>query len=180
MKKAIYAGSFDPFTNGHHSIAERALNIFDELHIIIAVSPSKHGLLSFEQRKEVISEIWKDESRVKVITYDKLLVQYAQEHGIQFLVRGLRPTGDFDSEFLMASMNRKLFSECDTVFLAASFKSVAPIFSTGSNKTIEFATVTPSLVIIGLPLSSSSNTPLPLAPKVELTACVSLSIPLNT
>ena len=120
MKKAIYAGSFDPFTNGHHSIAERALNIFDELHIIIAVSPSKHGLLSFEQRKEVISEIWKDESRVKVITYDKLLVQYAQEHGIQFLVRGLRPTGDFDSEFLMASMNRKLFSECDTVFLAAS------------------------------------------------------------
>ena len=68
----------------------------------------------------------------------------------------------------------------ETVFLAASFKSVAPIFSTGSNKTIEFATVTPSLVIIGLPLSSSSKTHLPLAPKVELTACVSLSIPLNT
>ena len=67
-----------------------------------------------------------------------------------------------------------------TVFLAASFKSVAPMFSTGSNKTIEFATVTPSFVITGLPWSSSSNTHLPLAPRVELTACVSLSIPLNT
>ena len=119
MKKAIYAGSFDPFTNGHLSIAKRALDIFDELHIIIAVSPNKSGLLSFDQRKEVVSQIWKDEPRVKVVTYDKLLVQYAQANDIKFLVRGLRPTGDFDSEFLMASMNRKLYHECDTVFLAA-------------------------------------------------------------
>ena len=114
MKKAIYAGSFDPFTNGHLSIAKRALDIFDELHIIIAVSPNKSGLLSFDQRKEVVSQIWKDEPRVKVVTYDKLLVQYAQANDIKFLVRGLRPTGDFDSEFLMASMNRKLYHECDT------------------------------------------------------------------
>lgn len=139
MKKAIYAGSFDPFTNGHLSIAKRALDIFDELHIIIAVSPNKSGLLSFDQRKEVVSQIWKDEPRVKVVTYDKLLVQYAQANDIKFLVRGLRPTGDFDSEFLMASMNRKLYHECDTVFLAAeenyylSSTTVKEVYSHGGD-----------------------------------------------
>lgn len=120
MRKAIYAGSFDPFTNGHMSITERALKIFDEIHIIIAVSPDKKGLLSFDQRKNIISKIWENEPRVKVMTYDKLLVQYAEANDIEFLVRGLRPTGDFDGEFLMASMNRKLYKKCDTVFLAAS------------------------------------------------------------
>lgn len=141
MRKAIYAGSFDPFTNGHLSIAKRALDIFDELHIIIAVSPNKSGLLTFEQRKEVVSKIWSDEPRVKVVTYDKLLVQYAQANDIKFLVRGLRPTGDFDSEFLMASMNRKLYSECDTVFFAAeenyylSSSTVKEVYSHGGDIT---------------------------------------------
>lgn len=120
MKKAIYAGSFDPFTNGHLGISKRALNVFDELHLVIAVSSEKKGLMSYEQRCEVMQKIWKKEPRVKVVTWSGLLIDYAEKNGINFLVRGLRPTGDFDNEFLMASMNRKLLSTCDTVFFAAS------------------------------------------------------------
>lgn len=120
MKKAIYAGSFDPYTNGHLGISQRALKLFDELHIVIAVSPHKKGLMSYEQRLEIISDIWRHEKRVKIVTWEGLLVDYAKQNKINFLVRGLRPTGDFDSEFLMASMNRKLLKNCDTVFLAAS------------------------------------------------------------
>lgn len=120
MKKAIYAGSFDPFTNGHLSISNRALKLFDEVHILIASSPTKKPLLSVEQRLKLISDLWAKEPRVKVVTWCGLLVDYAKKNQINFLVRGLRPTGDFDSEFLMASMNRKLLESCDTVFLAAS------------------------------------------------------------
>lgn len=121
-KKALYAGSFDPFTNGHLDIVQRALSIFDELVIVIAVSANKSSLLSKDKKKELISEIFCDDKRVSVDAWDGLLVEYAKNNQISSIVRGLRPTGDFEFEFQMASMNRKLNSQLETVF-----------FTTGEN-----------------------------------------------
>tara|TARA_B100001971_G_scaffold215192_1_gene259875 strand:- start:128609 stop:129088 length:480 start_codon:yes stop_codon:yes gene_type:complete len=119
MKKtALYAGSFDPFTNGHLDIVKRALSIFDELRIVIAVSPTKKSFLDKEKKLELINEIYKNDDRIIVDMWDGLLVDYAQKHHVNAIVRGLRPTGDFEFEFQMASMNRKLNTELETVFFA--------------------------------------------------------------
>lgn len=121
-RKALYAGSFDPFTNGHLDIVKRALKMFDEITILIAVSPSKKPLISKEDRIAILSDIFKDDKNVNVDHYDGLIVDYAKNHGIQSIVRGLRPTGDFEIEFQMASMNRKLNPECETVFFMTGEK----------------------------------------------------------
>ena len=121
-KKALYAGSFDPFTNGHLDIVRRALSIFDEIYIVIAVSPSKKAFLERPLRKELLQKIFADEPRIKVDMWDGLLVDYARENEIKSIVRGLRPTGDFEFEFQMAAMNRKLTPECETVFFATGEK----------------------------------------------------------
>lgn len=114
--KAIYAGTFDPFTYGHKEIVERALKIFDEVTILIAVSPTKTPVISKEQRLEMLSELFKDEPKVRVDFWSGLIVEYAKQNDISSIVRGLRPTGDFDIEFQQASMNSKLYPEIDTVF----------------------------------------------------------------
>lgn len=118
MKKtALYAGSFDPFTNGHLDIVNRALNIFDELIILIAVSPSKKNFLSQDERRDLLETLFHSNERIKVDSWDGLIVDYAREKRINGIVRGLRPTGDFEIEFQMASMNRKLYPNAETVFL---------------------------------------------------------------
>lgn len=117
IRKALYAGSFDPFTNGHMDIVKRALSIFDEVNIVIAVSPNKKSLWNREKRKEVLVDLFVNEPRVKIDIWDGLLVEYARQNKISSIVRGLRPTGDFEMEFQMASMNRKLNDELETVFL---------------------------------------------------------------
>lgn len=116
-KKAVYAGSFDPITNGHLDIVKRALTIFDEVVLLIAVSPTKKSFLDKDIKKELMEEVFKDEDRVSIDTWDGLLVDYAKEKNITAIIRGLRPTGDFEFEFQMASMNRKLTPEIETVFL---------------------------------------------------------------
>lgn len=121
-KRALYAGSFDPFTNGHQDIVKRALSIFDEIHIVVAVSPSKKPLLPGEKREELLTRLYADDPRVKVVCWEGLLVDYAKKNQISSIVRGLRPTGDFEFEFQMASMNRKLNPECETVFFATGEK----------------------------------------------------------
>ena len=121
-KTALYAGSFDPFTNGHLDIVKRALGIFDKLYIVIAVSPSKKPFLEKDERKDLLSELFKDEPKIQVVTWDGLLVDFAKKRGVHSIVRGLRPTGDFEIEFQMASMNRKLNPECETVFFATGEK----------------------------------------------------------
>lgn len=121
-KTALYAGSFDPITNGHLDIVQRALSIFDKLYIVIAVSPSKEPFLDKETRKRLLTDYFKDEPKVVVDTWDGLLVDYAKEKNIHSIVRGLRPTGDFENEFQMASMNRKLNPNCETVFFATGEK----------------------------------------------------------
>lgn len=121
-KRALYAGTFDPFTNGHLDIVQRALKIFDEVVVVVAVSPNKKPLLSTEQRVGVLKKLFAHESKVKVESWGGLIVEYARQHKIGSIVRGLRPTGDFEIEFQMASMNRKINPDCDTVFLMTSEK----------------------------------------------------------
>lgn len=122
MRKAVYAGTFDPFTNGHLDIVQRALKIFDELTVLVAVSPTKKPFLGQDRRVELLQQLFKDEKKIKVDSWDGLIVEYARKNNIQSIVRGLRPTGDFEIEFQMASMNRKINQDCDTVFLMTSEK----------------------------------------------------------
>ncbi len=122
MRKAVYAGTFDPFTNGHLDIVQRALKIFDELTVLVAVSPTKKPFLGQDRRVELLEQLFKDEKKIKVDSWDGLIVEYARKNKINSIVRGLRPTGDFEIEFQMASMNRKINQECDTVFLMTSEK----------------------------------------------------------
>ncbi len=139
-KKALYAGTFDPFTNGHLDIVHRGLQIFDEITLLLAVSPSKTPFLSKDKRLSLLQDLFKDEPRVKIDSWSGLVVDYAKEHKISSIIRGLRPTGDFESEFQMASMNRKLNVEADTVFLMTgenlyyvSSSLVKEVFNHGGN-----------------------------------------------
>lgn len=122
MKTAIYPGTFDPFTRGHDDILERALRVFDEITVLVAVSPQKKALFSQKERVDMIRTHMKGDERVKVDAWDGLIVEYAKKHGINAIVRGLRPTGDFEMEFQMASMNNHLYGEIDTFFLPTGGK----------------------------------------------------------
>ncbi len=122
FRKALYAGTFDPFTNGHQDIVLRALSLFDELTLLVAVSPTKKPTLSQEQRLKLLRELFANQPKIKVEAWDGLVVEYARQNQITHIVRGLRPTGDFEVEFQMASMNRKINAELDTVFLMTSEK----------------------------------------------------------
>lgn len=121
-KRALYAGTFDPFTNGHLDIVQRAIKIFDEIVVLVAVSPTKKPFMTTEQRVSVLKKLFAHEPKVKVESWSGLIVEYARQNKIGSIVRGLRPTGDFEIEFQMASMNRKINPDCDTVFLMTSEK----------------------------------------------------------
>lgn len=121
-KCALYAGTFDPFTNGHLDIVQRAIKIFDEVVILVAVSPNKKPFMTTESRVGVLKKLFAHEPKVRVDSWSGLVVEYARQNDIGSIVRGLRPTGDFEIEFQMASMNRKINPECDTVFLMTSEK----------------------------------------------------------
>ncbi len=121
-KIALYAGSFDPFTNGHYDIVKRAQKIFDKVIVLIAVSPGKKNLFSQEERKSMLDELFINDKQVEVDFWDGLIVDYVKNNNIHAIVRGLRPTGDFEIEFQMASMNRKLEEMAETVFLMTGEK----------------------------------------------------------
>ncbi len=116
-KKALYAGTFDPFTLGHLDIVKRARKLFDELIIIVAAPPQKKPFFPAKKRMQLIQELFADDPKVSVVSWDGLIVDFAKKHNVNFLVRGLRPTGDFDSEFQMATMNNRLLDKLETVFL---------------------------------------------------------------
>ncbi len=120
-KLAIYPGSFDPITNGHLNIIERSLKIFDSLYIAVAVNASKQAMFSPEERVEMIREALDHEiegsERIKVEFFSGLIVDYALKCGADALVRGLRAVSDFEYEFQMASMNRKLSPKVETMFM---------------------------------------------------------------
>jgi pantetheine-phosphate adenylyltransferase len=116
MRVAIYPGSFDPLTNGHLSLIQRGLEMFDQLVVAIAVNPKKTPMFSTEERRTLIREAVPDE-RVEVDDFQGLLVEYARRRGINVLLRGLRAVSDFEYEFQMANMNRKLAPKVETVFM---------------------------------------------------------------
>lgn len=116
MKKAIFPGTFDPFTLGHHSIVKRALAFMDEIIIGIGINENKRCLLPIEKRVASIQKLYADEPRVKVAAYTGLTIDFAQEQGVEFIVRGIRTVKDFEYEESIADINRKL-SGIDTLFL---------------------------------------------------------------
>ena len=116
MRKAIFPGTFDPFTLGHHSIVKRTLAFMDEVIIGIGYNDQKHCLLPIEKRLESIRKVYVDEPRVKVLAYSGLTVDFAQEQGAEFMVRGIRSVKDFEYEESIADINRKL-SGIETIFL---------------------------------------------------------------
>lgn len=116
--KALYTGSFDPLTNGHLNIIERAAKLYDELTIGIIVNPSKKSMFSLEARKKMIKETLQHLDNVRVDCFSGLLADYVNDNGFNVVVRGLRATMDFEYEIQMAQMNARLFNEqVETVFL---------------------------------------------------------------
>ncbi len=117
---AVYPGSFDPITNGHLDILTRGLELFDTVIVAIAHNIEKKALFTVEERKDLIRRSVKDHVKVKVATFEGLLVDYVKKVEAKTLIRGLRAMSDFEYEFQMASMNRELNREMDTIFMMTS------------------------------------------------------------
>ena len=119
---AVYPASFDPITNGHLDLIERASHLFDELIVAVATNVNKNPLFSVEERLEMIRDAVEESPRLRIDTMDGLLVDYAREHGAKVVIRGLRALADFEYEFEMAMMNAHLYPDIETVFLMTSAK----------------------------------------------------------
>lgn len=117
MRTAIYPGSFDPLTNGHLSLIQRGLKVFDKLIVAIAVNPKKTPLFSVEERRELILGAVNNDPRIEVDDFQGLLVDYAKRRQAYVVLRGLRAVSDFEFEFQLANMNRRLAPDLETVFM---------------------------------------------------------------
>jgi len=118
MKKiGVYPGTFDPITYGHIDVIERSLKIFDNVIVAVSNFPRKNFLFSLSERIQLIKEIFKDNKRVEVDSFDGLLVDYLKKKNLSIVIRGLRAISDFDYEFQMVLVNRKLYKEIETIFL---------------------------------------------------------------
>ena len=122
MGCAIYPGSFDPITNGHISIVKRGLQVFGKVVIAVAVNPQKKSLFSIEERLDMIRQVMADEPQVEADTFDGLLVDYAKSRQSNVILRGIRAMSDFEYEFQMALMNRRLCRDVQSVFLMTDYK----------------------------------------------------------
>ncbi|NPA48511.1 MAG: pantetheine-phosphate adenylyltransferase [Thermodesulfobacteria bacterium] len=122
---AVYPGTFDPITNGHIDLIQRALRIFDRLIVAIGENPAKKPLFTLEERLEMVKGAISDfpcRDRVEVASFSGLLVDFAAQRGAKVIVRGLRAVSDFEYEFQLALMNRRLNRHIDTIFLMPGFK----------------------------------------------------------
>ncbi|PSV25812.1 pantetheine-phosphate adenylyltransferase [Photobacterium sp. GB-56] len=115
--RVIYPGTFDPITNGHLDLIERAAAMFDHVIVGVAFNPSKKPLFDLNERVELASKITKHLDNVDIVGFSGLLVDFAKERNATILVRGLRAVSDFEYEFQLANMNRRLMPELETVFL---------------------------------------------------------------
>lgn len=122
-KKAIYPGTFDPFTNGHLDVLERALNIFEHVDVVLAENSQKQTLFSVEERLDMVREVVRDLPNVNIdVLHEGLLADYARQAGANAIVRGVRQVKDFEYEFQMSLLNRHLYPEVTTVFLMPNVK----------------------------------------------------------
>ncbi|MBZ9841775.1 MULTISPECIES: pantetheine-phosphate adenylyltransferase [unclassified Mesorhizobium] len=124
-RTALYAGSFDPLTNGHLDVLKASLAVADTVYAAIGIHPGKKPLFSFEERVELIEaatkvEFGRDSDRIKVVSFDGLVIDAARKHGASIMIRGLRDGTDLDYEMQMAGMNETMAPELQTVFLPAS------------------------------------------------------------
>lgn len=140
LKKAIYPGTFDPFTLGHLDIVLRATRIFDKVIVAVAEPRHKKPLIPLEIRKKLIEESLKDLENVEVMQFDGLLVEFAKRVGVKTIIRGLRAVSDYEYELKMAWINKKLYEDLETIFLLSSEQFaylsssfVKEIFSLGGN-----------------------------------------------
>ncbi|MBH0198060.1 MAG: pantetheine-phosphate adenylyltransferase [Nitrospira sp.] len=120
MKIGVYPGTFDPVTHGHADIITRSLRVFDKVIVAVAPNPAKHPLFNLAERLEMVTLVMKDLGQVEVTTFEGLLVDYVERTGAHAIIRGLRAISDFEHEFQMALINRKLAKHVETVFLMPS------------------------------------------------------------
>ena len=121
-KIAVYPGTFDPLTMGHVSLIRRGLKVFDKVILAVAESTPKKTLFSIEERVQLAHEVFPDEPNLVIEGFDRLLIDYVESKGAGVIMRGLRAVSDFEYEFQMALMNRKLEREIETVFMITDFK----------------------------------------------------------
>ncbi len=120
MSKAIYPGTFDPITNGHTDLIVRATRIFDRIVVAIAANPDKNPLFTVDERISMVKQICEGMNNVEVVGFDGLLINFVEEQNAHVVLRGLRAVSDFEFEFQLASANRRLNAEIETVFLTPS------------------------------------------------------------
>ena len=118
----IYPGTFDPLTNGHLDLINRALHIFDRVFVVIAVNPDKNPLFTVDERLEMISTSVGNNPRVITDSFEGLLVDYARTKGVHTVLRGMRAVSDFEYEYEMTFMNRKLDRDIDTIFMLTGLR----------------------------------------------------------
>jgi pantetheine-phosphate adenylyltransferase len=117
---AVYPGSYDPLTNGHIDIIERGLKIFDRVIVAVLKNPAKTYLFDLEARCQILEDVFKNNERIEIAHFEGLLVDFVKERGITTIARGLRAISDFEIEFQMALMNRKIEPSIETVFFVPS------------------------------------------------------------
>jgi pantetheine-phosphate adenylyltransferase len=124
LRTALYPGSFDPITNGHLDIVERSSEMFDNLVIAVFINPNKKPLFTVEERVDMIREVTRHLPNVQVDSFEGLLSDYARQRSAKVIIRGLRAVSDFEYEFQMALMNRKLNPNVETIFMSSSSKNI--------------------------------------------------------
>jgi pantetheine-phosphate adenylyltransferase len=122
VRRAIYPGSFDPVTNGHLDVIQRAGRLFDEVIVAVALNEQKNTIFSADERVELIRHAAEGMAHIRIVRFDGLLMDFAREMGASAVVRGLRAVSDFEFEFQMALMNRKLEPNVETIFLMPAEK----------------------------------------------------------